>query len=78
MRGALSDERTGLSFKIAAGPRQRSHIYRGHNLYFMSSIFTILHVGQLSWARFFVDTCYLQFYMLSLVYMYVQYIQGLA
>jgi hypothetical protein len=23
--GALSDERTGLSFKIAAGPRQRSH-----------------------------------------------------
>jgi hypothetical protein len=25
MRGALSDERTGLSFTIAAGPRQRSH-----------------------------------------------------
>jgi hypothetical protein len=25
MWGALSDERTGLSFKIAAGPRQRSH-----------------------------------------------------
>jgi hypothetical protein len=23
--GALSDERTGLSFTIAAGPRQRSH-----------------------------------------------------
>jgi hypothetical protein len=25
---AISDERTGLSFTIAAGPRQRSHIYR--------------------------------------------------
>jgi hypothetical protein len=25
IRGALSDERTGLSFTIAAGPRQRSH-----------------------------------------------------
>jgi hypothetical protein len=25
MWGALSDERTGLSFRIAAGPRQRSH-----------------------------------------------------
>jgi hypothetical protein len=25
MSGALSDERTGLSFSIAAGPRQRSH-----------------------------------------------------
>jgi hypothetical protein len=25
MLGALSDERTGLSFTIAAGPRQRSH-----------------------------------------------------
>jgi hypothetical protein len=25
MRGALSDEGTGLSFTIAAGPRQRSH-----------------------------------------------------
>jgi hypothetical protein len=25
MRGALSDVRTGLSFRIAAGPRQRSH-----------------------------------------------------
>jgi hypothetical protein len=25
MWGALSNERTGLSFKIAAGPRQRSH-----------------------------------------------------
>jgi hypothetical protein len=25
MWGALSDERTGLSFTIAAGPRQRSH-----------------------------------------------------
>jgi hypothetical protein len=25
MRGALSDERTGLPFTIAAGPRQRSH-----------------------------------------------------
>jgi hypothetical protein len=24
-RGALSDERTGLSFAIATGPRQRSH-----------------------------------------------------
>jgi hypothetical protein len=23
--GALSDERTGLSFTVAAGPRQRSH-----------------------------------------------------
>jgi hypothetical protein len=26
MWGALSDERTGLSFTIAAGPRQRSHL----------------------------------------------------
>jgi hypothetical protein len=26
--GVLSDETTGLSFKIAAGPRQRIHIYR--------------------------------------------------
>jgi hypothetical protein len=25
IRGALSDERTGLSVKVAAGPRQRSH-----------------------------------------------------
>jgi hypothetical protein len=25
MRGALSEERTGLSFTIAAGPHQRSH-----------------------------------------------------
>jgi hypothetical protein len=25
MWGALSDESTGLSFTIAAGPRQRSH-----------------------------------------------------
>jgi hypothetical protein len=25
MWGALSDKRTGLSFTIAAGPRQRSH-----------------------------------------------------
>jgi hypothetical protein len=25
--GALSDERTGLSFAIATGPRQRSHIW---------------------------------------------------
>jgi hypothetical protein len=25
MSGALSDERTGLSFIIGAGPRQRSH-----------------------------------------------------
>jgi hypothetical protein len=25
MSGALSDERTGLSFTVAAGPRQRSH-----------------------------------------------------
>jgi hypothetical protein len=25
--GALSDERTGLSFTMAAGPRQRSHFY---------------------------------------------------
>jgi hypothetical protein len=25
MWGALSDERTGVSFAIAAGPRQRSH-----------------------------------------------------
>jgi hypothetical protein len=25
MRGALSDERTGLSFTTAAGPRQHSH-----------------------------------------------------
>jgi hypothetical protein len=25
MLGALSDERTGLSFTIAAGPRQRNH-----------------------------------------------------
>jgi hypothetical protein len=25
MWGALSDERTGLSFTLAAGPRQRSH-----------------------------------------------------
>jgi hypothetical protein len=25
MWGALSDERTGLSFTVAAGPRQRSH-----------------------------------------------------
>jgi hypothetical protein len=31
MWGALSDERTRLSFRIAAGPRQRSHIYRGQN-----------------------------------------------
>jgi hypothetical protein len=27
MNGALSNERTGLSFMIAAGPRQSSHIY---------------------------------------------------
>jgi hypothetical protein len=25
MWGSFSDERTGLSFKVAAGPRQRSH-----------------------------------------------------
>jgi hypothetical protein len=31
MWGALSDERTGLSFTIAADPRQHSHIYRGQN-----------------------------------------------
>jgi hypothetical protein len=28
MWGALSDERTGLSFTTADGPRHRSHIYR--------------------------------------------------
>jgi hypothetical protein len=28
MWGVLSDERTGLSFTVAAVPRQRSHIYR--------------------------------------------------
>jgi hypothetical protein len=27
MEGPLSDEKTGMSFTIAAGPRQRSHIY---------------------------------------------------
>jgi hypothetical protein len=32
IRGALSHERTGLSFAIAAGPRQRSNIYRLRNL----------------------------------------------
>jgi hypothetical protein len=31
MWDALSDEKTGLSFTTAAGPRQRSHIYRGEN-----------------------------------------------
>jgi hypothetical protein len=28
MWGAISEERTDLSFKIAAGPPQRTHIYR--------------------------------------------------
>jgi 3',5'-cyclic AMP phosphodiesterase CpdA len=65
MWGSLSEERTGPSFAIAAGPQQRSHIYRGHT-----------HVGiqhsQLSRAQFLVDKCYIQFYM----YLYVKYIQG--
>jgi hypothetical protein len=38
--GDLSDEMTALTFKTAAGPRQRSNIFRGENQYFMSSIFT--------------------------------------
>jgi hypothetical protein len=35
MWGALPDERTGLSFAIAAAHRQRSHIYRGQNQKYM-------------------------------------------
>jgi hypothetical protein len=67
MWGALYDERTSLSFAIVSGPRQHSHIYRGHTRQYMSSIFTILHVAilhsQLSRVRFLLDTCYLHFYV---------------
>jgi hypothetical protein len=42
---ALSDERTDLSFTIAAGLRQCSNIYCDQNQKHMSSIFTILHIG---------------------------------
>jgi hypothetical protein len=50
--GALSDKRADLSFKIVRGSRQRSHIYRGQNRCYMSSIFSILHVGQNHWFFF--------------------------
>jgi hypothetical protein len=65
MWGALSDDRTGLTFTINAGLRQHSHIYHGQNQYYIS-IFTILHVrilhSQFSRVQFLVDTYYLQFY----------------
>jgi hypothetical protein len=41
MGGALSDETTGLSFTIAAGPRQRSHS-RGPSLVELGTIFHCL------------------------------------
>jgi hypothetical protein len=60
---APSDERMGLSFTIADGPCQCSHIYCDQNQQYMSSIFTILHVSilrsQLSIGWFLVDTSYL-------------------
>jgi hypothetical protein len=60
MWGALSDKRMGLSFTAAAGPRQRSHIYRAQNLLYMSPTFIILHASilhsQLLRPWFTVDT----------------------
>jgi hypothetical protein len=41
MWDALSDERTGLSFKTAAGPRQRSHCLR-----IETSLFAATYVSQ--------------------------------
>jgi hypothetical protein len=76
MWGTLSDERTGLSFIIAAGPRQRIHIYSGQNQHYILSIFTILHVGILQTVVKSPFPCgYLLFTVLhvTLVYMYVQY-----
>jgi hypothetical protein len=59
-----------------------SVIYRGHNQYYMSSTLTILHVGiinsKFSTSR--VPCGYLLFTVLhvTIVYMYVQYIQRLC
>jgi hypothetical protein len=65
MWGALSDERTGLSFTTAPGRRQRSHIYRGQIQYYMSSTFTIymsaiyivVESGSLWTSAIYILTC---------------------
>jgi hypothetical protein len=41
MQSALSDERTDLSFTLAVGPRQCSHIYRGQAAGFFLVRFTL-------------------------------------
>jgi hypothetical protein len=45
MWATLSDERTGLSLTIGAGPHQRTHIYHGQNQCYMLPIFIILSAG---------------------------------
>jgi hypothetical protein len=46
MWGVLSDERTGLSFTIASGPRQRSHfLVRVHDHILLSQIRDFLFVA---------------------------------
>jgi hypothetical protein len=42
MWDALSAERMGLSFTIAAGPHQHSNFYCSPYKWYMSSIFTVL------------------------------------
>jgi hypothetical protein len=75
MLGALSDKKTGLTFTIAAGRRQCRHIYavkisstRHLYLQFYMSIFHTVGCGRLLFTVLHV----------TLVYMYVQGIQGLA
>jgi hypothetical protein len=79
--GSLSHKRTGLSFTIAADPHQRTHIYRSQNQKYMSSIFTILHVSILQLVVKNPVPCVpliSTVLHLTLVYMYVEYIQDLA
>jgi hypothetical protein len=77
MWGILSDERTGLTFTIAAGPRRCSHIYHGQNQYYLS-IFTILHAGILHSQSGFSWIPIIKILYITPVYMYVQCIHGLA
>jgi hypothetical protein len=82
MWGALSDERTCLSFTIADRPRQLSYIYaikisyiRTYHLYlqfYMKVFFTVSCQSPVPWE-------YLLFTVLLVILVtYVQYKQGLA
>jgi hypothetical protein len=79
MWGAFSDERMGLSFKTAAGPCQRSHIYRGqsstchlHLQFYMSAFYIVScqESGSLWIPAIYNFTCNSS--------IYVQHIEGLC